>query len=186
MSALPELKSSLISMMLSRGDSISIECGLLVIIPNSLLPVPQQWIAENRINLVTEILQQTGQDSLVYLEHTTGKYHNSVASGVTLQFRYLLTDVKNYAIFNANLTRSRDTKHGKAGDPLPAGQFHLEKGASFLKFWKKAGVKKPLSNTEFHKRMGNLKTLLFIADTHETKPGKLINGSIKPNSIPTS
>ena len=183
MSTLPKLGSHLVPLMLNRGDSLAIKCGALVVLPASGLPVPQKWLDDNSINVVTEILQQTGKDGLLYLEYSTGNYCKSLASGVTVQFQNLMTDVKAYAIFNADLTRSRSTKNGKAGDPLPTGQFNLAKGAEFVKFWDKTGVKKPLSRTEFHKRMGNLKALLFTGNPHPTKQGRLVSGSIKPLEI---
>jgi len=155
----------------------------LVVLPASGLPVPQKWLDDNSINVVTEILQQTGKDGLLYLEYSTGNYCKSLASGVTLQFQNLMTGVKAYTIFNADLTRSRSTKNGKAGEPLPTGKFNLAKGAGFIKFWNKTGVKKPLSRTEFHKRMGNLKTLLFTGNPHATKQDRLVSSSIKPLEI---
>ena len=94
-----------------------------------------------------------------------------------------MTGVKAYAIFNANLTRSRNTKSGKAGDPLPTGQFHLAKGATFIKLWNNAGVKKPSSSTEYYKRMGNLKKLIFTGNPHATEQDRLVSGSIKPLEI---
>ena len=181
-----KLVSPLMPMLLSRGDAIYVDHGRLVVTPASGLPVPQKWIDENGINLVTEMLQQTGQDAFVYLAYTTGKYGKNLAGGVTLQFRHLLTGIKTYAIFNADLTRSRSTKNGKVGDSLPDRQFHLAKGAAFFKFWDKAGVKRPLSNTEFYKRMGNLKPLYFTADSHLTKQDRLINDSIKPLQVTLS
>ena len=183
MSTLPKLGSHLVPLMLNRGDSLAIKCGALVVLPASGLPVPKKWLDDNSFNVVTEILQQTGKDGLLYLEYSTGNYCKSLASGVTLQFQNLMTGVKAYAIFNADLTRSRSTKNGKAGDPLPTGQFNLAKGAAFVKFWDKTGVKKPLSRTEFHKRMGNLKALLFTGNPHPTKQDRLVSGSIKPLEI---
>ena len=169
--------------MLNRGDSVAIKCGALVVLSASGLPILQKWLDDNGINVVTELLQQTGKDGLLYLEHSTGNYYKSLAPGVALQFQYLMTGVKAYAIFNADLTRSRNTKNGQAGDPLPTGQFNLPKGAEFIKFWNKTGVKTPLSRTEFHKRMGNLKTLIFTGNPHPTKQDRLVSGSIKPLEI---
>ena len=170
-------------MLLSRGDAISVDNGRLVVEPASGLPVPEKWLHENGIALVAEILQQTRQDGLIYLSYSTGRYTQSPAGGVTLQFKHLLTGIEAYAIFNADLTRSRNTKAGKAGDRLPNGQFHLSKGADFLKFWDKTNATRPLSDTEFYKRMGNLKAFFFTADTHITKQDRLLSASIKPLTI---
>ena len=183
MSTLPKLGCQLVPLMLNRGDSLAIKCGTLVVLPASGLPVPKKWLDDNSFNVVTEILQQTGKDGLLYLEYSTGNYCKNLASGVTLQFQNLMTGVKAYAIFNADLTRSRSTKNGKAGEPLPTGKFNLAKGAAFIKFWNKTGVKKPLSRTEFHKRMGNLKALLFTGNPHPTKQDRLVSSSIKPLEI---
>jgi hypothetical protein len=172
--------SQLVPMLLSRGDAISVDNGRLVVEPASGLPVPEKWLHENGIALVGEILQQTRQDGLIYLSYSTGRYTHSPAGGVTLQFKHLLTGIEAYAIFNADLTRSRNTKAGQAGDPLPNGQFHLAKGTDFLKLWDKTGATRPLSDTEFYKRMGNLKAFFFTAKTHASKQDRLLSASIKP------
>jgi len=170
-------------MLLSRGDIISIERGLLVVIPASGKRVPQEWLHNNGAGIVTEILKKTGQEGIAYSEYTAGRYGDILASGVTLQFKRVLSGANIYAIFNADLTRSRNTKHGKAGDPLPKGHFHLTKGSAFLKFWDKAGVPRAVSRTDFHRRMGNLKPLVFTGDFHCSKQGKLINDTINPLDI---
>jgi len=172
--------SPLLPMLLSRGDTISIDNGRLVVVPASGLSVPENWLHENGVALVTEILQHVEEDGFIYMSYTTGKYGNHKAAGVTLQFKHLLTGIETYAIFNADLTRTRNTKAGKAGDSLPNGQFHLAKGADFFKFWDKAGANRPTSNTEFYKRMGNLKAFIFTSKTHAKKQDRLLSASIKP------
>jgi len=175
--------SPLATMLLSRGDAIYVDHGRLVVVPASGLPVPDHWLEDHGINLVIEILQHTGQDGLIYLGYTTGKYGKNLAGGVTLQFKHLLTGFEAYSIFNADLTRSRSTKNGKAGEPLPDGQFHVVQGSSFIKFWDKSGAKKPLSNTEYYKRMGNLKVVYFTGEQHPTKQDRLLSCSIQPLEI---
>ena len=133
-------KVVIVPMLLSRGDIISIERGLLEVIPASGKHVPKKWLSDNRVGIVTEILRKTRQECIVYSEYTAGRYGHKLVSGVTLQFKSVLEGAEAYAIFNADLTRKRNTKHGRAGDPLPKRQFHVAKGSGFCKFWASTGL----------------------------------------------
>lgn len=176
-------EKDLVRMLLSRGDIIAIELGLLIVVPASGKRVPEKWLKDNRVNIVTEILKKTGQEGMTYAGYTAGRYGQKLASGVTLQFKSVLSGANIYAIFNAGLTRLRTTKHGLSGEPLPKGHFHLAKGSAFLKFWDKTALPRAASRTDFHRRMGNLKPLVFTGSFHVSKKGKLINDSIEPLDI---
>jgi len=176
-------EKSLLTSLLEHGNSVSIRRGLLVVTQPSGTPMSKIWIEKHQSILVTELLKKMGRDALVYIDYSAGKYGESLAGGVTLQFEYAITGAEAYAIFNADLTRSRTTKHGKAGDPLPKGHFHVAKNSLLLKFWKKSGAAMPRSRTDFHRRMGNLKPLLFKGSFHRIKKNKLINDSIIPLDI---
>ena len=176
-------EKDLVPMLLSRGDIIAIERGLLIVVPASGKRVPKRWLKDNSVNIVIEILKKTGLEGITYTGYTAGRYGEKLASGVTLQFKSVLSGANIYAIFNAGLTRLRTTKHGLSGEPLPKGHFHLAKGSAFLKFWDKAALPRAASRTDFHRRMGNLKPLVFTGTFHVSKKGKLINDSIEPLKI---
>ncbi len=173
----------LVSELLNQDYSVSVERGRLVVNQRDGTPMAKKWINRHHQKLVDDLLKKTGHDALVYIGYSADKYGENLAGGVTLQFKYAITGAEAYAIFNADLTRSRTTKHGKAGDPLPKGHFHVAKSSLFLKFWKKSGAAMARSRTDFHRRMGNLKLLLFTGSLHRSKKNKLINGTIFPLGI---
>jgi len=175
-----QLQKSLLARLLKHG-SVAIECGRLVVTPNNGKPVPQNWLDENGPEVVSQILKELGpSDAYYYLDYSVGKHGESFASGLTLHFQSVTTNAISYAIFNIELTRSRTTKHGKAGGKLSKGQFHVPKRGAFLEFWDSSGAVRPKSNTEFYKRMGNLKPIFFTGQVSHGKAGKLANGSLKP------
>ena len=174
-----QLQKSLLVRLLAHS-SVAIECGRLVVTPKNGKPVPQKWLDENGPNVVSQILKELGHDAYYYLDYSVGKHGESFASGLTLHFQSVTTNAISYAIFNIELTRSRATKYGKAGGKLSRGQFHVPKRGAFLEFWDSSGAVRPKSNTEFYKRMGNLKPLFFTGQLNQGKSGKLVNGTLKP------
>ena len=175
-------KSALVPMLLSRGDIISIERGLLEVVPASGKHVPKKWLSGNHVAIVTEILRKTGQEGIVYSEYTTGRYGHKLASGVTLQFKSVLEGAEAYAIFNADLTRKRNTKHGRAGDPLPKGQFHVAKGSGFCKFWASTGLpSRRLSS--YYEHMGNLSQFFFEPQDIYASNNRLKSSQLQPLQI---
>ena len=169
-------------MLLSRGDIISIERGLLEVVPASGKHVPKKWLSGNRVAIVTEILRKTGQEGIVYSEYTAGRYGHKLASGVTLQFKSVLEGAEAYAIFNADLTRKRNTKHGRAGDPLPKGQFHVAKGSGFCKFWASTGLpSRRLSS--YYEHMGNLSQFFFEPQDIYASNNRLKSSQLQPLQI---
>ena len=52
----------------------------------------------------------------------------------------MLSGQSVYAVFNADLTRQRNTTTAKAGALLPKGQFRIGKRSHFYKFWMGTGL----------------------------------------------
>ena len=175
-----QLKKSLLARVLKHG-SVAIECGRLVVTLRNGKPAPQKWLDENGPEVVSQILKELGpNDAYYYFGYSLGKHGESLTSGLTLHFKSVMTGESLYAMFNIELTRIRTTKNGKVGSKLPKGQFHVPKYGSFAEFWNSSGAVRPKSNTEFYKRMGNLKPIFFAGQVNHGKAGKLANGSLKP------
>ncbi|MCR1827857.1 hypothetical protein NSA60_14320 [Pseudomonas oleovorans] len=177
---------NLLSRLVARGDAISIERGQLIIMPASSDPVPPNWLAQNRQELTLQILQTVGMDAFHYVSHKSGRYEGGKQPGLTIQLQSVATGADAYAIFNVELTRSRTTKAGNKGDPLPAGQFHPPKGGSLSKFWQSTGL--PLRRlAAMHDYMGNLKGILFYASqTADRTDGRLIASTLQTLSLSAS
>lgn len=169
--------------LLSRGDEVSIEHGRLVIRPASGKPVPQNWFQEYAPGLIREILNTLGIKSYEYRDYKTGHFGSGKLPGVYLQFRSVVANSSTYTIFNADLTRSRTTKTGKAGSPLPDGHFRVGELSHFYSFWMEAGLAVPKSLTSFHDYMGKLHGILFTAEMTANRQNRMKSGSIHPVSV---
>ncbi|GAA5136801.1 hypothetical protein GCM10025767_16660 [Thalassotalea piscium] len=156
--------SSLLVKLINRGDEVSIVKGKLIMQPNSGLPVPVCWLKQNRTLLINDICNLFNCIPLQYISYTTGNYGQNKSPGVTLQFIDLLSRKNAYIIFNANLKRSRKSKYGKKGDPLPNKQFIVGERSSFYKFWLSTGLALPKSLSKFYECMGKLKQLTFTGE----------------------
>jgi len=99
--------------LLGRGDRVAIEIGRLVIHPKSGKEIPRKWLKEHTTPIVDEIIKATGVTAFRYSDYSTGHYGKHKASGLTLQFADMQKRDSPYVIFNADLTRARDTKYGK-------------------------------------------------------------------------
>lgn len=172
---------SLVKGLLQRGDFVAIDNGRLKLEPASDRPIPSEWLMNNKTELVTQILDQTGTDALEYMNYSTGSYGQHHADGVTLQFVNSRTAESAYVIFNADLTRARSSKNGNAGTVLPPGQFRVSKGSYFYKFWHSTDLNMPPRLSQFHDYMGNLKGLLF--KSYYVKDERLDAGQLRPISI---
>lgn len=170
--------------LLSRGDEIGIERGRLVIRPISGMPVPSNWFEEHSPALIREVLSTLGVEAYEYCGYTTGHYGSRKLPGLTMQFQSAVTDESNYAIFNAELTRSRSTEAGKKGAPLPAGHFRVGKRSHLYRFWQSTGLPEPKRLAALHDYMGNLRGILFMADRTEGHQNRLDAGSLQPLSVP--
>ena len=171
-----------VTVLLHWGYSVSVESGRLIINPNNNMPLAKHWIDTHKLALMAEVLQKIGRDALTYLSYSASKYGKTRAGGVALQFTHVLTGAEAYAIFNADLTRSRNTKHGRAGDPLSEGQFHLAKGSSLCKLWASIGLpSKRLSS--YYEHMGNLKQFFFEPQDIYASKNRLSSSSLTPLNI---
>ncbi len=148
--------------LLSRGDTVSIEQGRLIIQSASGKPVPVEWLIESTPEVCRAILKESGLDAFEYVSYHTGHYGKHKAPGVTLQFVSVVTGEAAYAIFNADLTRQRTTAKGVAGAALPKGQFRVGERSHFYKFWLSTGLEVPDRMQRFYKRMGKLSAILFV------------------------
>ncbi|WP_281211907.1 hypothetical protein [Pseudomonas fulva] len=148
---------------------VSIERGQLVIQPASGKPVPPEWIAANTARLCREVLTAVGMDAFEYIGYSTGHYGKSRVAGVTLQFVSVLSGQSVYAVFNADLTRQRNTAAGKAGALLPKGQFRIGKRSHFYKFWLSIGLPLPERMQRFCKCMGKLSSILLAGEVNQDR-----------------
>ena len=167
---------------LERRYSISMERGQLIINQSDGTPVAKSWIKSHQAQLVAEILKQTNRDALLYIGYSADKYGDKLAGGVALQFTRVLTGAEVYAIFNANISRSRTTKHGKAGSPLPQGQFHVAKRSGFCKFWASTGLPSRRLSC-YYEHMGKLKPLFFESQNIANSDNRLHSSSLRPLQI---
>lgn len=175
---------NLLGKVLDRGDSVAIEAGRLVFI----LKESGDFLSDQKLNpyktqLLAEISQATGLAIYCYDSFTTGNYQGGKYPGVTLQFSSVNDANAYYTIFNAKLTRQRTTKTGKKGAPLPNKQFHVTKRHCFYKFWAGTGLPIPPRLTVFHDYMGNLKKLLFTAESAIGQ--RLESATLSPLNIST-
>jgi len=169
--------------LLSRGNEVCIELGRLVIRPAGEKPVPPDWLQEHSPTLIREILIAIGIDAYEYGGHTTGRYGWGKWSGLTLQFSSLVTHTDAHAFFNVELTRSRDTKAGRAGTPLPEGHFRVGKKHAFYRFWESTELPMPKRLASFHDYLGNLRGILFTAGITKGHENRLISKSLHPLSV---
>jgi hypothetical protein len=173
------MANSMLATLLSRGDKVSIVKGRLTIEPKSSNAVPSDWLANHKQSIIIDCLRSVGVSAFRYTGYSTGQYNGGKFAGITLQFEDVLTGGSAFACFNAIVKRQRNGKHGRMGEPLPAGEFRVKPNSIFNQFWDSTGLAKP---PRYYDRMGNLSGLLFTAEFREKE--KLINGSIKPLNIP--
>lgn len=125
---------------------------------------------------------QRGAPLLEYVTYSTGRYGPKRAEGVTLQFVNVETGNPAYCVFNAQLTRKRNTQGGAKGDPLPVGQFRVGKSSKFYRFWRQTGLPLPNRPSKFYKHIGRLKSLTFTA---ELEGERIIKDTLRP-ATPTA
>lgn len=166
--------------LIRRGDTVSIERGQLVIQPASGKPVPPEWLTANTARLCREVLTAVGMDAFEYIGYSTGHYGKSRSAGVTLQFVSVLSGQSVYAVFNADLTRQRNTATAKAGTLLPKGQFRIGKRSHFYKFWLGTGLPFPRRLAAMHDYMGKLRSVLVTGSVTEDR---FKVGSLAPVSL---
>jgi len=155
--------SGLLTKLLNKGDNVSIVQGKLLIKPSSGLAVPSNWLKQHESLLINDICQLFNVIALRYVSYSTGCYGSKKSQGITLQFSNLQTSDEAYVIYNANLRRTRNSKRGKKGEPLPSKQFIVSKRSSFYKFWCSTGLPLPRSLSKFYECMGKLKHITFTS-----------------------
>ena len=170
--------------LLARDAVISIELGRLIILQRDGQPAPVGWLEQYSDVLVREILVALGIEAYRYESYSTGFYGAVKASGLTLLLSSVRDDSDAYAIFNVCLTRSKTTKAGAEGTPLPKRHFRLKgKRGHFYRFWLSTGLREPRRISSFHDYMGHLKGILFTAKVTDGHPNRLECGTLKPLSI---
>ncbi len=155
--------------LLSRGDTVSIELGQLAIQPASGKPVPPEWMDQKALEICRSVLAAVGVDAFRYAGYSTGRYGEHKSAGVTLRFTSVLTGETSYSIFNVDLARKRTTAGGKAGAPLPAGEFRVGERSRFYKFWLGTGLPLPERMQRFHKCMGKLSSILLAGEVNKDR-----------------
>lgn len=155
--------------LLRRGDAVSIERGQLVIQPASGKLVPAEWLDQKALEICRSVLAAIGVDAFRYEGYSAGRYGQHKSAGVTLRFTSVLTGEAAYAIFNVDLTRKRTTIGGKAGAPLPAGEFRVGERSQFYKFWQGTGLPLPERMQRFHKCMGKLSSILLAGEVRKDR-----------------
>ncbi|WP_353844685.1 hypothetical protein [Pseudomonas sp. TAE6080] len=159
---------------------MSIELGQLAIQPASGKPVPPEWINTNRARLCREVLISVGMDAFEYTDYSTGHYGKTRSAGITLRFVSVVNGQSVYAVFNADLTRQRNTATAKAGALLPKGQFRIGKRSHFYKFWMATGLPFPRRLSAMHDYIGKLRSVLL---TGSLAGDRLDAGSLVPVSL---
>lgn len=167
---------------LLERSRVSVYRGRLIIEPFSGGMVPNDWLAKNKVDILSSISCTMEVPFLLYQGYETkkGKYE-----GVGLTFHNLSNDTHPLAYFNACLKRQRTTKAGKKGDSLPVGHFSifLQKGKrppAFYQFWQRIGLDHPRFKSAYHEKMGQLSDLVFTANI---KPSRAIENKINNESL---
>ena len=165
--------------LLKRGAKVSIDRGILQIWPASNRAVPDDWLAKNRPRLLREILDAIDIEAFEYIEYSTGFYRPHNKGGITLQFISVREGLPMHSIFNASLTRKRNTATKKAGATLPKNHFRIGKRSGFYRFWMSTGL--PIRRlSDLHDYMGKLRPILFCG---QYKNGRITSATLAPLSI---
>lgn len=189
---MPPQESSeiLIKQLLARGDQIAIEKGKLTIIPASGKVIPEKWKQENYENILSEILNKTEYLAIKYTSHSVGIYavgDSKLEGGLTLDLVDIETGARYFTIFNVLRYRDRNTKHGKAGTPLPNGQFRMKESRGkrgFKDFWLSTGLElTKRRESAIYDYMGHLKQFVLTGEFHASQKDKIIASTLKPLSI---
>ncbi|WP_290705721.1 hypothetical protein [Amphritea sp.] len=174
--------SKLLKTLLQRSDYLAVEYGKIILIPkNKDTQTSDRWLKDNWLKVASEILITSNQTGFAYQEYTTGRYTQHKAGSLHLTLYNPVTGNTAYAIFNAKLTRGRNTRFGDENKPLPKKRFTVKEHSGFTKFWRDMNIPLPRRLSAFHDCMGKLKHRLISAKLDEN--GKAINKTLKPFSI---
>lgn len=165
--------------MLARGDRVAVERGRLFVGPASGQTVPPEWLKEWEKPLITSVAKLASVDVLEYLSYGVGQYGKHKAGGVSLTMQGLIDGRDRHVIFNADVTRTRNSKTGKKGERLPKGQFRITQRHEFARFWRSTG-QKVRRWSGLHQYMGNLKKHVFVGSPVLGRPGRLDAKTVQP------
>lgn len=170
--------------LISRGDQVAIVDGILQIQPASGKPVPDDWYSDNKQRLITEIAKAAGVTAYSYARYTTGYYGAHKSSGVTLHFVNTSTGESPCAIFNVGLKRVQASKCGKykKGDPLKKSVFAPPANGGFCQFWERSNLPKPRYQSEYNRKMGQLKSRVFTMTV--SSDNRVDNKTLTALSVP--
>lgn len=149
--------------LLARGDFVAVESGRLIIKSKSGREVTPCWLKKNHDIILREICDAAEDNIFTYQGFSTGRYGSHKSEGVALRYLNLATGKTFCLVFNAELTRARNTAAGQAGSNLLSGQFRVTKGFAFTGYWVGLGLPLPRKLSEFHSCMGKLGTVLITA-----------------------
>lgn len=169
--------------MLGRGDRVAVKRGLLFVGPASGQTVPPEWLEEWEMPLIASVAKLAGVDVLEYLSYSVGQHGRHKAGGVSLTLQSLMNGRDRYVIFNAEVTRARNSRAGKKGERLPREQFRVTERHEFARFWRSTG-QQARRWSGLHQYMGNLKKHVFIGSPTVGKPGRLDAKTVKPFEMP--
>ena len=115
--------------------------------------------------------------NLRYIGFSAGNYlQRGGGAGLCLQFHSDDFSRDYYAVFNAEVTYTRNSKKHKAGQRYPGKQFRVTKAHLFHRFWSSLGLKLPPRPSQFHDYMGHLANFTFSGLARAD--GKLSNKSL--------
>lgn len=154
-----------IAALVSRGDVVEVTKGRLRITTHDGRAVPGEWMAKREEQVITALCDGLSIPVYRFLGSATGSYGRAKAGGVTLQFVELNKSASAYAIFNASLKYTRNTKHHKAGQKMKAGEFTVSKGSHFVLFWQSTALAMPERRSRFNRCMGKLSTVYITGET---------------------
>ena len=173
---------TLLTKTLSRSSKLQIVNGVLEIAPlNKQHPEPDkqaqtiaEFISDNYKQLISEIAQAVSMRLLIF------DYHDTTRGRVRLYFLDMLTGELINCYCNAETHRTRNTKHGKKGEPLPPKQFNPPEHGSLMKLWVRTGLEIPKRANLFD-YMGNLSAIVLSGQINSK--GRIQANDLHPVTI---
>ena len=154
-------EQGLLERLISRGDSVAIDKGRLVIIRSHGCAVSASNLRDYREHLIGDILQKTGLAGHRFAYYSVGVVKGYSSDRLTLFFECVSTGEVVEVHYNVDVKRARSTAKGSRGSLLPKGRFTPKKHSKFVQFWDSTGLIRPRSLSEFPDILGRLKALIF-------------------------
>jgi hypothetical protein len=173
-----------INSLIYNGYSLQVDNGILKVkkqVDSKVIEI--ELACDEQEELEYQLCNRLKTPVYKFIYHTTGKFNGGLSMGVSLQFINLESGETAYITYNADITRSRNTKYGKKGDPKPKGQFTVRKHHAFTRFWRRMNLPLPVKLSTFHERMYMLKSVLLLADIDNNKRGKLVKDTVQLLSL---